>query len=109
MNDKIDKELEDELAKLEEDTNDKPNPEGGPSYGDLFIEDSKGLPSLPSNEYEIDVLKNDIHDYLLSVKDRVAYKDLIQKFGPQAKQKIKELLLERKVTQYNNRKKSNSV
>lgn len=102
MNDEIDKELEEELAKLEEGTSDKPNPEGGPFYGDIYMEeDSKGLPNLPSNEYETDVLKLNIYDYLLLVKDKVAYKDLIQKFGPQAKQKIKELLLERRVTQYN--------
>jgi hypothetical protein len=136
MGDEIDKELEEELNKLQEEfdskkddhevMDNKTNPEGGPFYGDLYIEeegtlyeDDRGLPKDEENSnsqydsftveggiyYKPEEVKEkdsklDIYDYLFVLGDKVLYQDIIKEFGNEAKILIKELLSEKKVTQY---------
>jgi len=79
MNDEQDKELEDELLRL-----------GKELDGE----------STQENVTEKD-LKLDIYYYVLALEKATPYKKLIEEFGNEAKPLIKELLKERKVTQYN--------
>jgi hypothetical protein len=57
-------------------------------------------PPLPPPPHPVGSENMGVLGYLNQEGGRVPYKDLIKKFGPRAKEKVKQLLAEGKVAQY---------